>query len=126
MSTMRLPELLSPAGNLQKMKAALHFGADAVYCAGKQFGMRAAGENFSMADLKEGIGYAHRLKKQVYVTVNVMPREDQLRDLEEYLESLASLSPDGVIVADLGVFDLCRKRMPMIPIQKNKRNGGKS
>ena len=67
MSTMRLPELLSPAGNLQKMKAALHFGADAVYCAGKQFGMRAAGENFSMADLKEGIGYAHRLKKQVYV-----------------------------------------------------------
>ena len=116
MSTMRLPELLSPAGNLQKMKAALHFGADAVYCAGKQFGMRAAGENFSMADLKEGIGYAHRLKKQVYVTVNVMPREDQLRDLEEYLESLASLSPDGVIVADLGVFDLCRKRMPMIPI----------
>lgn len=111
-----LPELLSPAGNFEKMESAFRFGADAVYLAGTQFGMRAAANNFSKTEMKNAIEYAHKLGKKVYVTLNVMPRQYELKNLELYLEELKEAVPDAVIVADLGVFTLCKKYIPEIPI----------
>ena len=98
------------------MCAAFRFGADAVYLAGSRFGMRAAADNFSDDELFSAVEYAHKLEKKVYVTLNVMPREDEFSSLQAYLELLSAVSPDAVIVADLGVFDLCAKRIPQIPI----------
>ncbi len=110
------PELLAPAGNFDKLRSAIHFGADAVYLAGRCFGMRAAADNFSDDELKSAIEYAHRFNKKVYLTVNVMPREFELTELEKYLELIGGICPDAVIVADLGVFALCRKIIPHVPI----------
>ncbi len=111
-----MPELLSPAGNYEKMEAAFRFGADAVYLAGERFGMRAAADNFSKSDMANAILFAHNLEKKVYVTLNVFPRQNEFFALEKYLEELRDLAPDGVIVADLGVFSLCKKHIPDIPI----------
>ena len=115
-SKTKLPELLSPAGNFEKMEAAIRFGADAVYLSGTRFGMRAAADNFQYDDLKNAIHYCHQFGKKVYITVNVMPRQYEFPALEGYLEELGQLKPDGVIVADLGVFSLCCKKIPHIPI----------
>ena len=111
-----LPELLSPAGNFEKMESAFRFGADAVYLAGRQFGMRAAADNFSAEEMKNAVETAHKLEKKVYVTLNVMPRQYELAQLDMYLDELKEAQPDAVIVADLGVFMRCRKRIPEIPI----------
>ena len=111
-----LPELLSPAGNFEKMEAAFRFGADAVYLAGSKFGMRAAAANFSYEEMKSAVNFAHALHKKVYVTLNVMPRQYELSELEAYIEELSDISPDAVIVADPGVFSLCKNRIPQIPI----------
>lgn len=110
------PELLSPAGNFEKMEAAFRFGADAVYLAGKVFGMRAAANNFTDEELDRAVKHAHFLGKKVYVTLNVMPREGELEKLKDYLLKLSEIRPDAVIVADLGVFSLCQKYIPEIPI----------
>ncbi len=112
----KLPELLSPAGNPEKLEAAIRFGANAVYLSGTRFGMRAAADNFQYDDLKNAIQYCHQFEKKVYITVNVMPRHHEFPALEGYLEELGELKPDGVIVADLGVFSLCCKKIPDIPI----------
>ena len=111
-----IPELLSPAGNFEKMECAFRFGADAVYLAGKRFGMRSAADNFSIPELEKAIFYAHSLGKKVYVALNVMPREGDFSDLVAYLAKLRDLSPDSVIVADLGVFSLCQRIIPRIPV----------
>ncbi|MBR4288946.1 MAG: U32 family peptidase [Clostridia bacterium] len=111
-----LPELLSPAGNFEKMESAFRFGADAVYLAGTRFGMRAAADNFSFEEQKTAVDYAHNLGKKVYVTLNVMPRQYEIKNLELYLSELKEVKPDAVIVADLGVFTLCKKHIPEIPI----------
>lgn len=110
------PELLAPAGNFEKLRAAIHFGADAVYLAGRRFGMRAAANNFSDEELFEAVKHAHRSGKKVYITVNVMPREFELCELKEYLTLLGNVKPDAVIVADLGVFSLCREIIPDVPV----------
>lgn len=111
-----MPELLSPAGNFEKMESAFRFGADAVYLAGNRFGMRAAADNFSADEMKKAVEYAHSLNKKVYVTLNVMPRQYEIFDLISYIEVLSAIEPDAVIVADLGVFMLCKKHAPNIPI----------
>lgn len=111
-----LPELLSPAGNFEKMKFALHYGADAVYLAGKAFGMRSAAGNFSDEELPLAVAYAHERDKKVYLTLNTMPRGKELAFLEEYLETVSASKVDAVIVADLGVLALCKKRIPEIPV----------
>lgn len=116
MNSIPLPELLSPAGNFEKMESAFLFGADAVYLAGTRFGMRAAADNFSFEEQKMAVDYAHKLGKKVYVTLNVMPRQYELKNLELYLSELKEVKPDAVIVADLGVFTLCKKHIPEIPV----------
>lgn len=110
------PEILSPAGNFEKMKAAILYGADAVYLAGKVFGMRAAADNFTVEEIFEAVKYAHERGVKVYVTVNTMPKVDQYQALEEYLTSLKGSGIDALIVADLGVIDLAKRVLPEVEL----------
>ena len=110
------PELLSPAGNFEKMEAAIRYGADAVYLAGRSFGMRSAADNFSDGELADAIRYTHERGVRVYVTVNTAPRDAEYPALEAYLRRLGELAPDALIVADLGVFSLCRAVIPRMEL----------
>lgn len=109
-------ELLAPAGNLEKLKIAVLYGADAVYLGGKKFGLRSYGGNFSIDDMKQGIAFAHDRNKKVYVTVNIFAHNDDINGLPEYLRELNDLNADGVLVSDLGVFTLARQIIPQMPV----------
>lgn len=113
---MKKPELLAPAGNMEKLKYALHYGADAVYCAGKKFGLRAKADNFDEVMLKEAVHYVHERKKKIYVTLNMIPHNADLDGLPEYINWLNCLEIDGVIVADPGVFSIVREVAPNLKI----------
>ena len=106
------PELLAPAGNLEKMKMAILYGADAVYLGGKAFGLRAFGGNFSYEELKEAVDFAHARGKKIYVTVNIFPHNSDMEKLPDYLRYLQEIRVDALLVADLGVFTMCRKLIP--------------
>lgn len=106
------PEILSPAGNPEKLRAAVRFGADAVYLAGKSFGMRAGAGNFSLDEMDEAIKYAHEHGVKVYVTVNTMPRADEYDALKKYICELYEMKPDAYIVADLGVMYTLHRLCP--------------
>lgn len=103
------PEILAPAGDLFKLKTAIAYGADAVYLAGERFGLRQASDNFLPSELREGCGFAHRLGKKVFVTVNAFLFDHELEELPEFLHLLCELEVDGVIVSDLGVLSLVKK-----------------
>ena len=113
---LKKPELLAPAGNLEKLKMALLYGADAVYLGGKSFGLRAFGGNFTDEELKEAVAFAHARQKKVYVTVNIFPHNEDLKALPEYLQYLEAIQVDAVLVADLGVFAIARKAAPSLEI----------
>ncbi len=113
---MKKPELLAPAGNLEKLKIALTYGADAVYLGGKAYGLRAFSDNFTSDDVIEGVAYTHALGRRVYVTVNIIPHNDDLADLPEYIRFLADAGVDALIVADPGVFSLARSVAPELPL----------
>lgn len=106
------PELLSPAGDFEKLRAALNYGADAVYLAGSDFGMRAASGNFTNDELRDAVELCHSTGKKLYVTVNVMPRTSQYGELEKYLKYLCEIGVDAAIVSDIGVFTLARDVSP--------------
>ena len=119
-------ELLSPAGNFEKMKTAFLYGADAVYLAGNRFGMRAAADNFTLEELNEAIGYAHALGKKIYITLNTMPREHEYPALREFLTALSKLengAPDAAIVADIGVVMLVKELLPETQIHISTQSG---
>ena len=103
------PELLAPAGNLEKLKIAFQYGADAVYFGGEAFSLRAAAQNFTFKEIKEGAEFAHNLGKKIYCTVNVMPRNEGIEKLPEFLKSLEDAKVDAVLVSDLGVFRTVQK-----------------
>ena len=107
-------ELLSPAGDYERLVMAVQYGADAVYLAGREFGMRAAAANFDNDTLIRGVEYAHRAGVRVYVTCNTLPREDELQRLPEYLAFLQSAGVDALIIADLGVLSLAKKYAPHV------------
>lgn len=109
-------ELLSPAGNFERLQMACVYGADAVYMAGKKFGLRAFADNFSEDELLRAVAYAHSLGKKVYITVNIFASNEDIDCLPEYFEYLKSINIDAVIVSDLGVFSIARKYAPSIPI----------
>lgn len=109
-------ELVSPAGNFEKLKTAFKFGADAVYLGGKNFSLRAAANNFSIDQMIEATSYAHNLGKQVYVTVNSFIHEDELAELKTYINELKNIPLDGAIVSDLGVLSMFSEYAPDIPI----------
>ncbi len=110
------PELLSPAGNFEKLKAALLYGADAVYLAGQRFGMRSAADNFTTEELAEAVAYTHARGKKIYLTLNTMPRADEYPDLRAFLHAIASLGIDAVIVADLGVLATVKEILPQMEL----------
>ncbi len=110
------PELLSPAGDFEKLRAAVRYGADAVYLSGVAFGMRAASNNFTDEELALAVEYAHARDVKIYVTVNVMPRDDEYARLEEYLGYLDSIGVDALIISDLGVFSLAKRVAPNVDI----------
>lgn len=109
-------ELLAPAGNLQKLKLAFYYGADAVYLGGKSFSLRTFADNFSDEELKEGVEYAHARGKKVYVAANIFARNSDLGKLAEHFRFLESVCVDGVLVSDPGVFSLCKRVAPALPI----------
>ena len=92
-------ELLAPAGTMEKMKMALLYGADAVYLAGKVFGLRAYGGNFTKEEMKEAVRYAHGMGKKVYVTVNIIPRNEDLEGLDDYLKYLEEIHVDAALIS---------------------------
>lgn len=110
------PEILAPAGDFDKMRFAIAYGADAVYMAGKSFGMRAAAANFDDRALREGIAYAHARGVKCYITVNIIPSNEDAAALPAYLEFLQDAGADALIVADVGVVSLAKRYAPCIPL----------
>ena len=104
--TIKKPELLAPAGDLERLQAALDYGADAVYLAGKAFGMRSAPSNFTNEDLREGVRRAHAKGVKVYVTCNTLPRNAELAVLPDFLAFCADAGVDAFILTDLGVLEM--------------------
>ena len=102
------PELLAPAGDLERLKIALLYGADAVYLGGK-FSLRANASNFTIEDIKEGVEYAHSLNKKVYVTVNIALHNEELKEIRTYLEDLDRIKVDAIIVSDPSIIELAKK-----------------
>lgn len=113
---MKKIELLSPAGNLEKVKWAFMYGADAVYFGGRDYGLRANAENLSLDEIKEACSYAHSLNKKVYVTVNIVFHDEDFNGLEDYLKGLYEAHVDAVIVSDPSVISIIKKTVPNLEI----------
>ena len=113
---MRIPELLSPAGNMDALRAALHFGADAVYGGMKRFGLRAFAGNFDPEELREAVALAHSAGKKFYVTMNSYPFDDELDDFAASAALAAEIGVDADIVADPGAIVILRKKVPQLPV----------
>ena len=111
---MKKPELLIPASSLEVLKTAVIFGADAVYIGGEAFGLRAKAKNFSMDDMREGISFAHEHGVKVYVTANILAHNQDLEGVELYFKELKEIKPDGLIIADPGVFQIAKRICPEI------------
>lgn len=113
---MKRPELLAPAGNFEKLKTAIHYGADAVYLGGKDYSLRAHAANFSPEDLPAAVAYAHGHNVKVYVTVNIFAHNRDLPGIPDYLRLLQAAGVDGLIVSDPGILALAQKTAPDVPI----------
>jgi putative protease len=109
-------EILSPAGNLEKLQFALAYGADAVYVAGKEFSLRSYAGNLANDEMEEAVKLVHKNKKKIYVTLNIFPYNKDIENVKKYLYFLKSLKVDAIIVSDLGVFSLLREICPEIPV----------
>lgn len=113
---MKKTELLAPAGNFERLQVALQYGADAVYMAGKKFGLRAFADNFDDDELAKAVRFAHLLGKKVYITVNIFANNDDIDNLGEYFKYLERIHADAAIISDLGVFATARENAPALPI----------
>ena len=111
-----MPELLSPAGNFEKLRAAILYGADAVYLAGRMFGMRAAADNFTVEELYAAAEFVHAHNKKIYLTVNTMPHVSEYPLLRQFLLDIKDAGIDAMIVADMGVFATVRELLPEMEI----------
>ena len=110
------PEVLAPAGNLEKLKTAVAYGADAVYMSGKSFGLRTFSDNFTHQEMEEGVKYAHERGVKCYCTVNVMAHEDDISRLDEEILFLSKIGMDALIISDAGIFRKVRKLTPNMEI----------
>ena len=122
-TNVKIPELLCPAGDIVRLKAAVDFGADAVYLAGEEFGMRTAASNFGEDDLAEGIKYAHSRGVKVHVACNVLPHNDEISRLPAFLEQVADMGADALIIADVGTMRLAQKYAPGTDIHMSVQSG---
>ena len=111
-----MKELLSPAGNMESLKAAINNGADAIYLGGKSFGARAYADNFSDEELKEAVRYAHLYGVKLYVTVNTIIYNNEVNDFVKYIELLYRIGVDALIMQDIGMISLVRKKFPNMEI----------
>lgn len=111
-----MAELLAPAGTFEKMETAFRYGADAVYFAGKKFGLRAFAGNFSDNEILEATTYAHSLGKKVYITINILAHEGDFEGLKEYLDELVKAKVDAVIVSDLGIIEFIKENAPSLTV----------
>jgi putative protease len=109
-------ELLAPAGDLEKLKMAIIYGADAVYLGGEAFGMRKASKNFTLEDIEEGVRFAHERGKKVYVTLNIVPHDKDMEGLEDYAMDLQRIGVDAFIVSDPGMFTVIKRTTPDMEI----------
>jgi len=109
-------ELLAPGGSLEKLKYAMLYGADAVYAAGKNFGLRAKSTNLSNKELEYAVNFVHDKGKKIYITVNIFAHNAQIELMPEYLKFLSTIKPDALIISDPGVFEMARQFAPNIPI----------
>lgn len=105
-------ELLAPAGNLEKLKMAVVYGADAVYLGGDEFGLRAYAGNFGEDELKEGLEFAHSRGKKVYLTMNIIPHNEDFIGMQQYIRRVSEAGVDAIIFSDPGIFDLLRQEAP--------------
>ena len=112
----KLPELLAPAGNFEKLATAIHYGADAVYLAGKNFSLRARAGNFNNGELRDAVEYAHERGVKVYVTVNILAHNTDFDGLEEYLRFLLQVKADALIIADPGILSIAKSTVPDLPV----------
>lgn len=122
------PELLIPANNLEVLKIAVIYGADAVYIGGEAFGLRAKAKNFSLEEMKEGIEFAHAHDVKVYVTANILAHNNDLPQVREYFRELKDVKPDALIIADPAIFTIAKEELPdmelHISTQANNTNYG--
>ena len=109
-------ELLAPAGNMTKLKTAFLFGADAVYLGGSQFGLRAKADNFSFEEIEEAVKLANSLGKKIFVTLNILPREDDLSSMVKYAKKLHEIGVHAVIISDIGLFNMVHEEIPELDI----------
>ena len=109
-------ELLAPAGSLTKLKYAIEYGADAVYIGGEEFSLRVASQNFTLPEIEEGIEYAHKRGKKVYITANIIPHNDDLKEFPSFVRQVADLGADAIIVSDLGMFSVVREVAPDLDV----------
>ena len=117
------PELLCPAGDMERLKMTLHYGADAVYLAGEQFGMRASAGNFTSDALRQAVLLAHNAGAKVHVTCNTLPRDKELRSLPAFLELLDDIGADAVIAADFGVMGMVKRYAPHVALHVSTQFG---
>lgn len=110
------PELLAPAGNLEKLKIAVHYGADAVFLGGQEYGLRSNADNFTMEEIKEGVEFANKYNAKIYVTTNIIAHDENVDGLEDYLRDLEATGASGIIVADPLIIETCKQVAPKLEI----------
>ncbi|MBE7341043.1 peptidase U32 family protein [Staphylococcus haemolyticus] len=115
-SKIKKPELLAPAGNLEKLKIAVHYGADAVFLGGQEYGLRSNADNFTMAEIKEGVEFANQYNAKIYVTTNIIAHDENIKGLENYLIELEKTGATGIIVADPLIIESCKQVAPKLEI----------
>ncbi|MFX3624504.1 MAG: U32 family peptidase [Ectobacillus sp.] len=110
------PELLAPAGNLEKLKIAVHYGADAVFIGGQEFGLRSNADNFTLEEMADGVQFANKYGAKIYVTTNIFAHNENMDGLEEYLQGIERAGVTGIIVADPLIIETCKKAAPSLEI----------
>lgn len=117
------PELLAPVGDMERLISAVRYGADAVYLAGKSFGMRSAPSNFTNEELEEAVKYCHAQGVKIYVTCNILPHNAELAALPAFLEFCQAIGVDAFIMTDLGVMSMAKKYAPNVAIHISTQAG---
>ncbi|RPK05530.1 hypothetical protein BSBH6_02232 [Bacillus subtilis] len=110
------PELLAPAGNLEKLKIAVHYGADAVFIGGQEYGLRSNADNFTIEEIAEGVEFAKQYGAKIYVTTNIFAHNENMDGLEDYLKALGDANVAGIIVADPLIIETCRRVAPNVEV----------
>ena len=120
---MNKPELLSPAGDLERLRFAVRYGADAVYIGATEFGMRSAPKNFTIDQMRDGVLFAHEHGCRVYLTLNTVPTNEEVARMPDFVRQAASTGIDAFIVADLGVLAIVKKYAPDVEIHLSTQVG---